>query len=333
MKMKKIEFQCATSSKRSTIVFVFFAWSLIISCFTIRCYAQDGEVTLDSLDWKMYFPLEVGNSWEYQDGDGLPLTRLSVTSLTEANGQEYFVMHEEVFHIVFPSEVLSTIRDENYFVRYDTSGVVLWFQDLALDVYPYSSTFRLGDAEFINFDLRASFGHIWNWGPQSFEKVAVTGGYNDNIRMGAFYTLDVEARKSYNYLVKYHSYAWGIGFMGGGNLYGPRLKYAYVSGQAYGAKVVSSDHRPSIPPDLGIIDVYPSPADGVINLDWKDQTSRDYNIKLFDAMGRLVYIRDHVRGRMRIDSSALRSGVYFILIETSRTKIFKPIVVKHLASN
>ena len=77
----------------------------------------------DTLDWHRYYPLEVGNIWEYEEAeDPFDYTRYHIVSDTTVGERRYY--RRNIFYQNIPvfGDTVYTGYD---YVRYDTPGVVV----------------------------------------------------------------------------------------------------------------------------------------------------------------------------------------------------------------
>lgn len=281
--------------------------------------AQDVSVVTDTVNWHRYFPLAVGNTWEYIDGEAFPETRLELLSDTTVGGKTYFRARESLYGIIYPSTETALFDLNDYFIRYDTSGVVLFFDSIENDVPPYPESFSLGLLEIRHIDLRSAFGDTFSFGTESWETISVSGGSDRAVRVAGV-SLPVDALKIFTYGIGYFSYATDIGFIGGGNLWGPRLMYAKINGAEFGERVihVGIDSDDILPLSLDITTLYPNPASEILHYAIQNPNRRGLVIEIWDVLGRMR-IKDMVaRGRnevfSRLDLSRLPNGQYHLVV-------------------
>jgi hypothetical protein len=114
------------------------------------------SVVVDTLDWRRYYPLEIGNTWEYTGIDGAPNQLIrTIVGDTVANGYRYFVRRDSIPLYVRPPVVFT------YYVRYDTAGTVVTLDNIAADTASLPLPFPYSGGDFLaHFDLRSAFGDI-----------------------------------------------------------------------------------------------------------------------------------------------------------------------------
>lgn len=291
----------------TTVVFLFLAPILSL-----------GQVVEDSLDWRRYFPLEIGNEWQYQDAESGPTSRFVISRDTLVGGQHYYLGKETFYapngspqNIYPPREV---------FLRYDTSGVVAEFDSPAADTGSAPVVFFRGTEAFPSVDLRSAFGDTLEHSDEE-SAIAVSGGFQRTVAISSSEVL-VAAVKEFTTGLWFWSYAADVGFRGGGNLWGPRLAYARIGGTEYGTIIVGKEslaerarpHGPAAP------EIYPSPATGTIEISLDGSRGRGTVIEIFSVVGKRLGIFD-VEGHAAsgsvvttLDISFLPAGVYFLRV-------------------
>ena len=77
------------------------------------------------------------------------------------------------------------------------------------------------------------------------------------------------------------------------------------------------------------VNIYPNPADDIINLELKSNISKDLSLIIFNPLGQEVErIEVNVYKNKSIDISNLNSGLYFIKISHDKTSLTKRLIVK-----
>lgn len=274
------------------------------------------QVVDDSLDWHRYFPLEIGNEWQYYDAESGPVSRFVISRDTVVNSQHYYVGHETFFapggsgqNVYPPREV---------FLRYDTTGVVAESDSPEADTGSVSEVFFRGRESFPTVDLRSAFGDTLDYSDEQ-EAIGVSGGFQEYVRIGSSEILSA-AVKRFSTGLWFWSYAADVGFRGGGNLWGPRLAYARIGGTEYGSIIVSKESvdKPEGPSGLKAPEIYPNPATGTIEIAFDRTESARTAFEVFSVAGRRVDTFD-VGSRASsgsvvwtVDISSFPAGVYFL---------------------
>lgn len=231
--------------------------------------------TVDTTSAWRYFPLEVGNVWEYE---GLGLLnyssdyRLTVESEVEVEGKQYFVVGDETLD-GSPSVTRST-------VRYDasTGHIVARGVDGLEYVWWYTPC-----------PFNAAFGAETECGE-------VEGGYEESFELSGGTLLQGVTYKTFS---EEYSHLWGyiagIGPVTRAILaYEPgeeRLRYARVSGVEYGSPfaVASEDNPQDASTALA---VYPNPTLGVTTLFVALGRPQRATLAIYDVLGRRVRTED-----------------------------------------
>ncbi|HMB93621.1 MAG TPA: T9SS type A sorting domain-containing protein [Rhodothermales bacterium] len=296
--------------------------------------AQDTLVVVDTLDWQRYYPLEIGNTWEYEGLD--PLATSTIVGDTLANGHRYFIRRDSL-------AVVGTLGGimHMFYLRYDTAGTVVTLPSLEADTMEVPLPVYYSRVDFpdflAHFDMRAAFGDTLYYGaPDTL--FYVWGSYNESLQIGNE-RVEADALKCFGgvgFILRYECYATDIGFVGGGNLYGSELKYARVGGKEYGESRAPSTAVNDPPPvaEFSILSVYPNPMREEGSVVFTLGTPERVRIELFNALGQKV--RSEGMGkqlpgqhRYRINGDGLASGVYFIHLTAGTGKGAVRSVVVH----
>ena len=83
-----------------------------------------------------------------------------------------------------------------------------------------------------------------------------------------------------------------------------------------------ADCPSAIPAGEGLVDVFPNPSTGFINI---DTDLNDFNVKVTDLTGRTILDKNNAR---KLNLSRVASGNYIIQISIAEGSIFKRIVIK-----
>lgn len=279
------------------------------------------QTVSDTLDWRRYFPLEIGNEWHYRDAEAFPVTRLAIVGDTLIDDRLYFRATESVFELFFDSPAPTLARERDLFLAYGPDGIVAEFEnpeDADGDPPP---AFERGTAEFPNVDLRSAFGSTVD------SDIDVAGNYEATIRIGRT-ELVVPAVKQFIQQAWQWSFAADIGFLGGGNLHGPVLEYARVGDVEVGSIVVSSEERPRASASRrGALFFFPNPARDMVNVAFDAEGHTPLQLELFDTTGRRVAVHELTDARSagraidRIDVSWLISGAYLARVRSGERVI------------
>jgi len=99
---------------------------VIWSCALFALASAASAQTTDTLDWKRYYPLEVGNVWEYHGAEARDIqTRYTLLADTSVNGQTYYRRQIDHVMVHYPQAEADTARSKSVdYVRYAEGGVI-----------------------------------------------------------------------------------------------------------------------------------------------------------------------------------------------------------------
>jgi hypothetical protein len=76
--------------------------------------------------------------------------------------------------------------------------------------------------------------------------------------------------------------------------------------------------------------IYPNPTAGISTLEIKSEGVLNFNIKLYDPVGRLIFLENQLDSRKllkkEINLSGLPNGLYFLVLESKGDKIIRHIL-------
>lgn len=256
-----------------------------------------------------YFPLEVGNAWEYEELFGSDdVTRMDVPKDTLIEGREYFILERteydgstgQGYQFRFP-------------VRFDTlrSAVVYWSsfsEEESMTVFiPCPFIGEVGEEIECIKGAPAVVTMVTDEGVLDFEPdTTVTG---------------VHARE-YGLVGGLFRYAAGFGevYNDPENGYPYRITYCRVGGEEFGIEQypVSSGGDPETT-EVARAAVWPNPARGAVTVAFSLAESSRVSVETVDVLGRVVHRTGRVeqlRGHheLRLDLSDLPTGVYYIRV-------------------
>ena len=208
---------------------------LLIVAFAAAASAQ----APDTLDWHRYYPLAVGNVWEYHNAELGGDFRHTIIADTVVGGRTYFVRRTDYSSLGSPVPPGQPRLD---YVRYDErpggGGGVVSLSSLSFD----EAVLRPCDLDDeFERDLQLAFGARAACGPPpgpSPDSVFVEGQYNTTWRpdvlSGTSTPVAVAAVKYFSVGIIFTTFVADVGPVASGNLWGPRLHYAVIDGVAYG---------------------------------------------------------------------------------------------------
>ena len=295
--------------------------------------APADSVIADTLDWRRYYPLEVGNVWEYQVYEVTSLMRREILADTLAAGHTYFIMEETW-------QGGTILPRQTFFVRYDTASTVVSLRDLEADTtaYPRSLPFQPVGADFLEslleyFDLRTAFGDTLFFDAEHFGYYWVGGGYEESLRISGT-SVQVAGLKCLHIPWTYGCYATDIGYTEGGS--GPyfQLIYAKIGNREYGASQVTSiGSDPVVREHFVIESIYPNPFKDEARLVYELARSQPVTVEIFNVLGQKIReerMGVQLAGRHQyvLSAKGLAAGIYFVHMMTEMEgEVVRPVTV------
>lgn len=251
--------------------------------------------------WR-YYPLQVGNVWEYR-GSGLQPGdfRVEIVGDTVIDGTRYFL---EAYASYQNSEL---DPGSSYPVRFDTTmaNVLARWDDGTESIWQLSRS----------CPLSTPFGDV----DCADEQVEVTGGSDEAFELFWGQVLAGVTLKSFHATTRSYFIA-DIGW-GGYDLVvepgGTRLSYARIDGVEYGEPFPVAA-EPATPEESEFaLSVYPNPSRDAATLQVSLDAPQRVRLAVYDVLGRRVLSRDlgaQPAGETthRLDGAALPAGVYVV---------------------
>lgn len=307
-------------------------------------WGQTDSVIPDTLDWRLYFPLEIGNVWQYHGVTDFSnyvveewYETWEVTGDTLIGTQTYAIMDitcDSIFadptYPLFTPTCNPTER-KRIFLRYDEDlanivervidplGEELWFYyDFHLDApfdYEEPSGQGLGYTYWYGRQDEFRMYNSLEWTYATVKSISVESAVPGGI-----------------------SFAHGIGFIrrsfseGGGEHF--RLAYARVTGQEYGTAVRLEIERHDQTAERQRINVYPNPSHGHFVLTYQISRPGTVEMRLLDVLGREIaewglgfkYPATH---QDSISAEGISSGVYLVVVTLdNRVEVSRPVVIQ-----
>lgn len=297
------------------------AYVLLFACLLlpVPSRAQD-DAQVDTLDWRGYYPMEIGNAWEYKfwesgGSDQTHYIRREIVGDTTLNDRSYYVQIESSFK---PRTDNSTRRwGQAAYLRYDDSlqTVVAWDDEEAGDVLyiPYLCDLGAAFNSVICEELLFDGVRVTRAEPREGEASVSTIKTFSFPCCGGFYQFE-HGRGPTRWEL--------IGFIHDREVY-----YARVDSVEYGRSLYPqplenlsghSDSEIPLPVRLTISDLYPQPSAGAFTVSFVSREIGTVHIDIFDAAGRRLRQASSqmadLTGRIivRIDGSSWSPGVYFL---------------------
>lgn len=274
-------------------------------------YAQT-EPVKDTLDWRGYYPLEIGNVWETKvhmpgvwfGGDFDEYTLKEIIADTVINSRPYFVQQT---YLILEFEVGTERRDTLWwdYVRYDTLRATVVHYDGAL-------------GEDIGY---CSLGTGFNTIDECGESIDmwVGGGYateeNFQLAIGSDFA-QFNAEKTYGPgltggAVYYHGIG-SLGLFGDGEGGTIEFTYVKVGDSEYGSRSIHVGVEEIDSREVSAVAVFPNPVATRLTLVFPDRLPGP-DVRVIDVLGRSVEARLTCEERKcQLDVSSLRSGMYVL---------------------
>lgn len=316
----------------------FFAKSILLALLlagTGRAGAQDPVP--DTTDWRTYFPLEVGNEWQYKrreqlmgGGLGVVLKGWRVEGDTTVAGVDYFILRSCYF-----DEGQPVSCPDRKLIRYAPAHAMLVTSDAFTgEEWWWSAIPCRLDAPFDAPLVECT-------GPGTENTFFFTGGGYGQTAVVPPDTLRGVTLKAFASPVMYgYVLTAGIGLTEYDDELGPeprRLIYARVGSREVGEPAFAFPTATEPPPDAAgsglAVEVVPNPARGRAALVFRLRTPEAVAVTVFDPLGRRVHSTLPLRlgsgeQRIALDLNALVSGVYVVRLTAGSDVAVRKITVR-----
>jgi hypothetical protein len=304
------------------------------------------ETTTDTTSVWRYFPLAVGDVWEYERWEGRldepsfeGYTRRSVvgdtTLFTEDEGEGAHRRYFELLSKAFGPDGTAT-GEALYLVRFDTTrAMIRWAigdEDVPWD--GFGASICPLDADFTGQDHRITCEDEV-WGPVEAE---VTGGYEEDVQLPPGLTTSV--KRFFYFAGVDHDLRFAAdvgllyaGFSEIGSWWYP-LVYARVGGVEYGTRIpVGVEAAPGPSAALGL-SVHPNPLRSAATVEITTGGVSRVRLAVYDVLGREVAVLhegpllagDH---RFPFDAAALPAGSYYARVAGGGAHTTASVTVVH----
>ena len=266
--------------------------------------------TPDPLDPRGYFPLSVGNEWEYRVDISGPVgtfrneyVRYRIVSDNAGPTADRFAIVNERYKDLATLQTRDTVA-----VRYDVSRMTVlgFYPDSQGN--PYEAPFPYYACD-LGLPFDGGGGACWSSAMQTQIMIPLLTGE----------TMPVQAKRFNSFLNRFDA-VHGIGFVSGFigcDPCGPgsqqvelELIYARVDGQTYGTKAVSSTPGPTS--SLSTLHAYPNPTAGPLHLRLDSSKTTPIEFQIYNALGRIVLSSSLPSSGGVVDLGGLASGPYAV---------------------
>ena len=276
----------------------------------------------DTLDWRGYFPMEVGNAWEYRH-----------ESFFEPGYERWEIVGDSVTQDHTGFAVVTSRYDGDRRETFSTRR--FWYYDES------SRSFFAGMIAGTRCDFGAPFpvpqhqlSPVVCPGPT---EMWLSGGYVDGELVLGSDTLAYPAWKDYEYPITTNvPHFHGVGaieWYSEGSTDSAHLIHARLGGVSYGESIISTsvDDPAAVPLPRPAAEVYPNPFGNRFTIELENHTPRSsqgpIRFEIFDVLGRQVQAGEVASQRNAISTAALAPGVYVLRLRVgSRVLESYPIV-------
>lgn len=294
----------------------------------------------DTLDWHGYFPLQVGNLWQYDihecdlisEADWIRQWR--IVAETTHGVEPWFVLEARCVTIDVSDPYFDPCTGfelEHRLIRYDEDRASLRVLWLAPDgTYRDAPLYRPED---IALDMPFDTTQVGNEGEYHFYRENEARLSNDTVIPTTVKAVHVESA-----VPGARWFAHGIGFLasvgGEGGETTIRLRFASVGGETWGRHFpVAIESPPELPSAIVALEVYPNPATGQVAVAIDLGRATSVTARLVDGAGRLV--RSIAQSRMlptgsstmTVGISDLAPGVYLVDVTAGSSRENRTIVL------
>ena len=278
----------------------------------------------DTLDWRLYYPLEVGNVWEWETWllvDYTGFDRREIIADTLINGIQYFL---ETRYEYAQSPVLNweSLVVDTTLLHYDT-----------LNAQVVKRSLRGGEERQHTCPLNTDFGRNMTCGNDPYYDVG--GGYAEE----RHFLIVGEDTVRYNAVKRIYSIGGGSDFYHGvGRLQGigdgqaGEIKFTYirVGGIEYGQRAVLTAIDDELLPTESSLAAYPNPVRDRLTVAF-ERPGPPFSLAIYDVLGRAVIRNiECTRPICAVDTSRLWPGLYFarVVNETSVQAVTRFVVIR-----
>lgn len=284
-------------------------------CSTGGSLSPDSAVAPDTTDWRRYFPLAVGNAWEYRQ------------TSSQSRGTSYFyveVASDTTVNEITYYRTRSRYRGSTYLAYDTTRHIVVGTDTLGGKLANADPTY---DA-FMDAPPDLQSGSAYRSGI-SIGDSSVTAPIKEFGDLGGCYPTGSRFAKDIGPIL-YTADGWGTGL-----IFKEELIYAKVGERIYGERATGTGREsPDLPAGkkIKIEALYPNPTRARTRLRFVAAQPQRVEIYLYDAMGRkLRQVRDqrYGAGKQEITFAAgdLTAGVYYVTVKGETMRVARALAV------
>lgn len=299
---------------------------LILLWVLYPCYTQAQLVPVpDTTDWREYYPLQIGNAWEYKYGNEIwgeypeGYQRREIIGDTLI-GQERYFLHQVTFY----DAAFAPFRSSIDYLRYDTTHtaiVALVQEDSVAQEQPWPDP-------NLACDLSADFfSEFACYNCPHCSDVTVYGDYDEHIIFSVG-----ELESTIVKMFTHRGSGFGVGFVHGIGAeiidadfewgYRNDLIFVRLGGEEYGFSEVATTverDKGALPQSLSIVSIFPNPLRAKATVEYELSSPQEVSLQVYNLIGQQVQNlelgwRTVGVHRAEIETYNLSSGVYLLRI-------------------
>lgn len=283
------------------------------SALDVPEWLRSGEVIQDTISPWRWYPLAVGNAWEYSSQDG-QVMRIDIRRDSVINGHTYYNWHRMWYAASGEPQPWSAI---NEYIRFDTT----------------SSSIRPG-FPWIPCPFDGQPGEIIEC-PGAGNGMVTFMTY-DGILVFSDTTITDVPVKEYDTIGGIYRYGADFGEVWGWRKDGfpaRGLTFARIDGREFGTELFPlSDHGPPLSPSgSGEITLWPNPTTGILYVRLAMPAPGPLRLTIYDMLGRLVFTEhafvSGTQSYLELDVSAFSLGHYTVYVLSDRRVLSRSFVI------
>ncbi len=247
------------------------------------------------------------------------------TFVDSLNNETRCITQTKDYGFVFAITKTDTSNTGVYFVKTDSAGHLIWFQDFS-NINELNDIKELGNKNLLMTGYTTSFG--WGLG-DIFMFITDSNGFYINGKTYGGYKFDdaysVYPTSDSGYVILGTTESYGLGYS---NIYLVKTIKNLTSGNSTDHIYFISEYKNSS--DNGIY-VYPNPASDILSIFVKNNIEGNVNILVYDIYGKVIY--QTLSGQtekgsiITIDLNNFSNGIYFLSLKTPEKQITRKIII------